>query len=143
MNQINLGMVLLAAILGFAVGMAWYSPFLFGPAWVKLMGKTKKQMQKEMKSKDMKKIFGLTAVLNLFIAYMLGQAIVLLHLHGWAEGAMAGFAIGVGFVSTNAYVESLYAGRPFRLYLINTTHQVAALTVMGIILGIGAPFNPV
>jgi hypothetical protein len=142
MAQISLWMVLLAAVLGFAVGMVWYSPFLFGPAWIKLMGKTKKQMQKEMKSKDMRRIFGLTAGLNLFIAYMLGQAIVLLHLHGWNEGAMVGFSIGVGFVCTNAYIESLYAGKPFRLYLINSTHQLAALIVMGIVLGIGAPINP-
>ena len=46
---INLMAVLLAALISYIIGWAWYSQSLFGKQWMKLTGVTQKDMDKVMK----------------------------------------------------------------------------------------------
>ena len=50
---INFAAVLVAAIVGFIIGILWYGP-LFGKSWMRLMGMTDKQL-KEARQKGMGK----------------------------------------------------------------------------------------
>ena len=44
--EVNYLAVLVAAIVNMVVGALWYSPLLFGKAWMKLTGFNKKQLKK-------------------------------------------------------------------------------------------------
>lgn len=54
---------------------------------------------------------------------------------GLLPGAYVGFYAGVGFVATSFAINDIFESRPKTLWLINATHHVVVLVVMGAILG--------
>ena len=63
----NFYAVLVAALTTLVVGSIWYSPVLFGNAWMKETGLT----EEELKKGSMLKIFGLTFVFSVMFAMIL------------------------------------------------------------------------
>ena len=124
----NILAVLVAALSTFLIGGLWYSPAVFGKAWMKENGFT----EESMKNSNMVKIFGLAFVLGLIaavnLAMFLGQEGTV------ADGAFYGFLAGFGWVATFVGTHYLFERKSFRLFLINAGYSVVALTVMGVII---------
>ena len=72
MENFNLLIIPLAAIVPLLIGAIWYNPAVFGKAWMKASGVTEEQTR----SGNMIKIFGLTYLFGLLGAYMLSFAVV-------------------------------------------------------------------
>lgn len=136
MNTINWAAVLVAGISAFVIGGIWYSPGLFGKAWMKDNNLTEVEIQKENKGK----IFGFTLVFSLLMAVNL--AMFLQDPKGvdcgpkvnisW--GITAGFLAGIWTFCAVA-IHSLFELKSWRLIFINGGYTVVALVLMGAIIG--------
>ena len=128
MEGLNIWAVLVAALSTFLIGGLWYSPAVFGKAWMRENGFT----EESMKGSNMMKIFGLTFFLALIAAINL--AMFLGPEDKPEMGALWGFAAGFGWVATFIGTHYLFERKSFTLFLINAGYSVIALTVMGVIL---------
>ena len=124
----NIWAVLVAALSTFLIGGLWYSPAVFGKAWMRENGFT----EESLKNSNMVKIFGLAFLLGLIAAVNL--AMYMGAEDRPAMGALWGFLAGFGWVATFVGTHYLFERKSFTLFLINAGYSVVALTVMGVIL---------
>lgn len=126
--QLNYFAILVSALSTFLIGGIWYSPALFGKAWMIENGFT----EESLKGSNMVKIFGLSFILGLVaainLAFFIGEESRPL------IGALWGFLAGFGWVATFIGTHYLFERRSFRLFLINAGYSIVALTIMGLIL---------
>lgn len=128
MEQLNIWAVLVAALSTFLIGGLWYSPAVFGKAWMRENGFT----EESMKNANMVKIFGLAFFLALISAINLAM-----YMQGESRpemGALWGFLAGFGWVATFVGTHYLFERKSFTLFLINAGYSVVALTIMGVII---------
>lgn len=127
-SDINWLAVLAAAVSAFVIGGIWYGP-LFGRVWMSANGYT----EQDLATRNMALVFGLSFLLMVAAAVNLemfiGAGATL------AFGSMAGLFAGLGWVATFLGVIYLFEKRSATLWLVNGGYSVAALTVMGGILG--------
>lgn len=126
--ELNYLAILLSALSTFLIGGLWYSPALFGKAWMKENG----FKEEDMKDANMVKIFGLAFVLALISAINL--AMFMGPEKDVTMGAAYGFAAGFGWVATFVGTHYLFERKSFKLFLINAGYSVVALTIMGVII---------
>lgn len=128
MEQLNIWAVLVSALSTFLIGGVWYSPAVFGKAWMKENGFT----EESLKGASMVKIFGLSFILGLIAAINL--AMFMGPENKPEMGALWGFLAGFGWVATFIGTHYLFERRSFRLFLINSGYSIVSLTIMGIII---------
>lgn len=140
MNTINWLAVLVAGISAFVLGGVWYSPALFGKAWMS----ENKLTTEELKRGNTAKIFGWAFVLSLIMAANLGMFLAdspstcpaeCAQKTDIAWGAQAGFLAGLWPFCGLAIV-ALFEHRSARYTFINGGYLVIALTLMGAIIGL-------
>lgn len=125
--------VLVAAVVGMAIGAFWYSPVGFGKAWMKLSGVTEADMQKA-KERGMTKSYALAFMAVLIMAYVTAVIVSLAGALSIFDGAMVGFWIWLGFIATSFVNSVLWEQKPFKLYFINVFHYLVVLKVMGVVI---------
>lgn len=126
--ELNYFAIIVAALSTFMIGGLWYSPAVFGKAWMKENGFT----EEGMKGGNMVKIFGVAFILALISAINL--AMFMGPENDPAMGAMWGLLAGAGWVATFVGTHYLFERRSFKLFLINAGYSIVALTIMGVIL---------
>jgi hypothetical protein len=137
--EVNYLAILVGAIASMVLGALWYSPALFGTAWMKLCGMTQKDLE-EAKKKGMAKSYAINFVAVLLTSYVMAHFV-----QGWFEsqsdysglviGLKTGFWLWLGFFATSMLGMVLWEGRPMKLYLINTSYYLAQLLMLGAIIG--------
>ena len=133
--EINYLAVLVAAIASMALGFLWYGP-LFGNQWKKLMGFTDKSM-KAMKMTPMQAMIG-GFISTLIMSYILAHFVDYAQAATFADGAVAGTWLWLGFIATVQLGSVLWEGKPVKLYAINTLPYLVALIIMRGILAVWA-----
>ena len=93
MQGINWLAIAVAALSSFVLGGLWYSPLLFGKAWMRATGHT----QESLKGGNMGLIFGLSFVLALIAAAVFALFLGPRPAFGFATGA--GVAAGLGWIA--------------------------------------------
>lgn len=140
MSTINWLAVLVAGISAFVLGGVWYSPALFGNAWMKTNNMTVEQVRKG----NQVKIFGWSFVLSLIMAANLAMFLAdspatcpaeCAQKTDLAWGATAGFLAGLWPFCGIAIV-ALFEHRSSRYIFINGGYLLLALTLMGAIIGL-------
>jgi hypothetical protein len=133
LGTINWLAVLVAGISSFVVGGIWYSPGLFGNAWMKDNNFTQDDVKKGNKGK----IFGWTLIFSLLMAANLAMFLVdsTEKKTDISWGTIAGFLAGIWTFCAIA-IHSLFEKKTWRLILINGFYSVVALTLMGAIIGV-------
>ncbi len=126
--EFNYWAILAASLSTFLLGGIWYSPAVFGKAWMKENGFT----EEGMKNSNMFKIFGLAFILAIISAVNL--AMFLGPEKDVVMGAVWGFAAGFGWVATFVGTHYLFERKSFKLFLINAGYSVVALMIMGVII---------
>lgn len=139
MVEINYIAVLVAGIVGIALGWAWYGP-LFGKQWMALSGTSMPQtMTPEMK-RSMNMSYLITFIGSLVMAYVLSHALVFasayLDTRGVSAGLMAGFWNWLGFVAPVMLGMVLWEGKPWKLYFLNVAYYLVTLLIMGVVLAV-------
>lgn len=130
--QVNWIAVLLAFASNAVIGFVWYMPAVLGRRWMAAMAKTEE---------DLKRIEGGAAI---WVPMLLAAAVtnILLALLITSLGldnavAAGGFALAVGLVfrAGGHVIHNSISGRPSALTVIDSSHDVVAMTVAGVILG--------
>ena len=130
MPHINWLAVVTAALSTFALGGLWYSPALFGRAWMSVNHLTSDDLAKS----SMGKIFGLAFVFAVLMAANL--AAFLAEPKTTASwGATAGFLAGFGWVTLGIATISLFERRSGKYVLINGGYMTVSFILMGLIIG--------
>lgn len=132
--DINYLAVLVAAVASFVIGMIWYSPALFGKAWMKAGGMTEKSMKAHKKNMGMKVFVSIVA--SLIMASVLAHFIKYLTATTFAEGMQTGFWLWLGFIATISLGSVLWENKSVKFYLINAGFRLVELLVMGGILAV-------
>jgi hypothetical protein len=128
-SLINWLAVIVAGLSAFAVGGVWYSPPLFGNAWMAGSNLTEEQIKQGNKGK----IFGFTLIFSLIMAMNL--AMFLADAKTTASwGATAGFLAGIWTFCAIA-IHSLFELKSWRHIFINGGYSIVSLTLMGLIIG--------
>lgn len=128
-SEINWLAVIAVTILSFVMGSLWHSKLLFGKAWTE----DAKPVFDKTNKNSMIKLFGLSALYHLIAITALDLFIGLQST--MLIGLMKGFIISVVWISTSIGVTYLFAGRTFRLFLIDAGFYIVFYSIAGLILG--------
>ena len=128
---INWLALIVAAIVKFAIGAAWYSPVVLGKQWMAETGTTQDQFRANMVPALVAEI-----VTDLVIAFFLIYAVRYAGATTLLQGAWIGFLVWLGFMATVSIAQVYYEKRSWRLWSINNGYLVVSLIVMGAILGV-------
>jgi len=121
--------ILLGAIVGGGLGALWYSPVLFGDAWMAELGKTAEELTPSgaaMGGSIFSCLVAATAVEWLATAIDADTALA---------GASLGLLLGLGIVAMTMLSDALFSGWTARLYAIQLGYRAAYLVLMGAISG--------
>jgi uncharacterized membrane protein len=129
MPQINVWAVLVAGLSSMGLGSLWYSPLLFGKAWMRESGVT----EEKARSANMAMVMG-----TAFVLAVIGAAVFAAFLGPDANavfGVSVGFAAGLAWVAGSYGINYLFEQRSFKLFLINGGYHTLQYTLIGLILG--------
>lgn len=123
--------IIIATIVGFGIGMVWYSPYGFGKHWMKIAGSSDK---KKIPKDEMQKLmaFSMTgAVLSSLV-----KAAVLAAFLQWLNPLSLQLSLWyallawLGFMMPITLSPVLFEQKPFQLFLINTGYYLVSILVM-------------
>ena len=126
--------VILGGLSAIAVGIIWYSPFLFGKQWGKALGVSEKEM-----SQDRAKVMPILVIISLLTAYVLSLLTVYFQHYTNDSWVRSGFDTGllawVGLAGTALVAHDVFDPRPKSKLYINLGNRLVTLLVMGLIAG--------
>lgn len=139
--QINYMAVLAATVVNIGIGFSWYGP-LFGKTWMKLIGKTKKELDEESRDK-MPMLFGSMIVTAFLMNFVLAHFIQTgLHFMGVAgagsltDGMMIAGWAWLGFVAATSLGGFTWSGRSLKLYALENANHLVNFLTSGAILAV-------
>ena len=119
-----------AAVVSIIIGSLWYSPLLFGNAWMKSAGVSAKDINKA-KKKGMGKIYLSAFIASLLMAFILANFARFVTSNSFVDGVGLGFWIWLGFVAPILLGSVLWEGKPFNFYAINSLYWLVNLMIAG------------
>jgi hypothetical protein len=131
-SQVNWLAVLLAFIATMVIGFIWYLPAVLGNRWMAAIGKTED---------DLKNIGGGAGIwlpmmaAAAFTVILLAVLIGRLELDNAFAGALFAFVAALVFRAGGHLIHNGFAGRPAAVTLIDSGHDLLAMTVSGAIIG--------
>lgn len=131
-SQINWLAVLLAFLSSMAIGFVWYMPAVLGNRWMAAIGKTEE---------DLKNIGGGPGiwvpmmVAAALTAILLAVLITKLDLDNAVAGGWFALVLALVFRAGGHVIHNGFAGRPAAVTLIDSGHDLVAMTVAGAIIG--------
>ena len=141
MTLAGLLQILIAGIASVLLGWLWYSPYLFGGAWMRMTNITPEMAERGKKRMHLMALIGLVAAM--LIAWVMSYVGILLGVYDWFGAVELGFWCWLGFVAPTMLGIVLWEQKPFRLYLINALYWLASFIVMALILVVGSQmFSP-
>lgn len=157
--EVNFLALLVAALSTFLVGFIWYNPKVFGTIWMNESGMT----EEKAKQGNMIKIFGLTLIYSIIVAFILSPMVIhqmgalamiggpekvnealpsyeaFMNDYGTAfrtfkHGALHGFMTGFLFVLPITAINGLFEQKSWKYMLVTGGYWVISLTIMGAII---------
>jgi hypothetical protein len=128
--------VLVAFLFSFISGAIWFGPKTFYPIWMRARGIASGQLTSQQNKPVI--LFGGTIVGILVQTLTLGFIITSLQKHqadfGLLDGALVGFALGVGIAAFASLSHRLFGGESIKVWIIETANDAINLTVAGVII---------
>ena len=128
---INYLAILVSAVAYMVIGAIWYSPVLFGNAWLKGIGKTKEEVAAQ--SAAWKYVWAL--IMAFIAAYGIARIMLWTGGNSITDGLIIAILAGVCFILTAFTVNDNFEGRSMGLSFINVFFHIVSLAVIGIIIG--------
>jgi hypothetical protein len=157
--EFNFLAIIIAALTSLVVGFVWYNPKVFGTIWMKETGLTQEQLE----NGNMLKIFGLTFVYSLMIAFMMH--VLVIHQMGalgmiggsnfintakpsylafmtdygdafrsFKHGALHGFMSGIFLALPLISINGLFERKSWKYMAISAGYWIIIMTIMGSII---------
>ena len=130
--QINWLAVLLAFVSSMVIGFVWYMPAVLGRRWMQAIGKTEE---------DLKNIEGgagiwlpmmlASALTSILLAVLLSA----LEINTFFAGAFFALIVALVFRAGGHVIHNGFAGRPSAVTVIDSGHDIVAMTIAGAIIG--------
>lgn len=133
--EVNYLAVLVAGIIFQALGAAWYSPALFGTAWMRESGMTDAQLA-AAKAKGMGKTYTIAFIGALITAFVLAHITQAFNARTAFDGAQIGFWMWLGFAAPIQLGSVLWDNKSTKYFAITTGYQLVALVISGALLAI-------
>ena len=132
-SHINIWAVIVSAVAAFVVGGLWYA-VLFGKAWTRLHAFDEAQLKHMEKTQA--QTFGVFFVCDLVTAAVLSLLIAnLVATPSALSGMGVATVLWLGLGATDAAAHNAAHRKPLPAYLIDASHHLAYLVVMGAIIG--------
>lgn len=136
--EINFWAVLLATLSSMVVGSVWYTPRVFGNYWRRVAKVTQGGDAGGFRA-AVKPIL-VTVLVSFVSAWVLaGSAAISQHFYGGnflANTLITAVILWAGFTAARFITHDAFEGRPAGLTVLNCAHELATLTVMGLIIGL-------
>ncbi len=130
--EINFWAVLVCAVASFMVGGVWYG-LVFAKTWVSVHGFSEDQVASMAKKQG--RNFAIFFATDLVMATVISMLAVNLGGASAVQGAALGLLIWVGVSATTVAAKNAACNKSLSAYLIDCGHELAALLVMGAIIG--------
>ncbi len=131
---INYWAILVCGIASMVLGSLWYGP-VFGKLWVKLSGHSPQKDQGGHIH-----LYLLSFLSALVMAYVLAHSIVFaesyMKVSGVSAGLQGGFYNWLGFVVPVTLSTVLWDGKPWKLWVLNSSYYLIQLLIFGVILAL-------
>lgn len=130
---INYLAVIVATVLSMVLGMLWYSPMLFGKAWMKEMGISEEDAKKQ-KEQGMGKFMAIGSAMAFIFAFYLAH-----YIKGGADmGDVIQWGLGLwaGVIVTTHAPDYLWGKRSMKLFMINMLHHGVVIVAVAILLSL-------
>jgi len=128
---VNWWAIIIAAVVKFLIGSAWYAPPVLGRQWQQLSGISQEQVTSGLAPAIVVQIIG-----DLIMAYILALFIAMYGAQDLFTGALVGGMAWLGFIATIMVGSIFYERKPPMLIVINAGYQLIGLVVMGAIIGL-------
>lgn len=120
----------------FVSGAIWFGPKTFYPIWMKARGITSGQLTTQQNKPAL--LFGGTIIGILIQTLTLALIIAGLQNQNSdfsiADGALVGFAVGVGIAAFASLSHRLFGGESVKVWIIETANDAINLTIAGMII---------
>ncbi len=127
LRDVSLWAVLVAGVAHMVTCMVWYTPALFGKAWVELTGKDLKPATRWV---------GAGILAHLGIAFVLATIVRLAGATTVGGGIAVAVLVWAGFVVTLEIGELIWEKIPFRLFALRAANHLVALGIAGTIVAV-------
>ncbi len=141
MENVNWIGILVGALVPMVMGMLWYSPPLFGKAWMKSIGKTEEDLKAGANMPvTLLLAFVFAFLLSFFLYGMLGihDYITALndgegatYAHGFGHGMYHGGFLGALVAAPVLVTNSLFEQRDWTNIIINAAYWILTIALMG------------
>jgi hypothetical protein len=133
---LNLLGVILAFFFSFISGAIWFGPKTFYPVWMKARGNASGQLTTSQNKPAL--LFGGT-IIGVLIQTLTVALVVTSLGHnnanfGVSDGALVGFALGVGIAMFASLSHRLFGGENLKVWIIETANDAINLTIAGAII---------
>ena len=128
-SQLSPVAILISTVASAALGALWYSPVLFGQAWMDALGIGEDDLG------GAGPLIGGSVVTCLVAAITVNALIVMTGITSVAGGLALGAALGFGIVAMTMASDALFSGWSMRLYVIQMSYRALYLVMMGGICG--------
>ncbi len=124
--------IILSVIAIMAIGMAWYSPSLFGRQWL-AMTPFAKMSKKEMQQKA-KLGYMVSLGSGIIMAFIFNAILQTMSVHSAGEACVYGLVLWAGFIATTLANNYAFNQKPLKLFAIDAGYYLASVLATGIIL---------
>lgn len=129
-GNVNVLAVVVSGVAAMVIGFVWFSPPLFEKTWLAEIGRSRDQVAADSPVKYLVGFIG--AVLE---AYILAALLNIMGGPSVSLGVLVAVVIWVSFVATTSASNFAFAGRSFRLWMVENGNHLVTLLAMGVILG--------
>lgn len=134
-TKLNYLAIFVATLIMYVLGALWYSPVMFGKAWMELNGITDAVMTEASPLK----MYLTPLVAYLIACYVLAHAVAYAGAKTAATGALVGFWNWLGFVAAVTFVADSLSNKPLSLWLINAGYNLVGFLIAGVLLALWQP----
>ena len=124
--NVNIISIIVATIVSMFIGMVWYGP-LFGKVWMKLVGMSKKEIEKAKKS-------GMAGISTLLFVYVFSILLKNLAITDLLSGLLWAILLWLGFVCTTLLQPILWENKSPKLFFLNSFHKLVEIIFITLIL---------
>jgi hypothetical protein len=134
LGQLNWLAVIVAAVVYFVIGAAWFAPAVFGRPWMAAIGFDDSRPRPEMNPMS----YAGPAAFYLIASIATGLLAAATGTDTLGEGAILGLVVGVGYALVVTATDAVFdpnKPRPWTWFAISGAYHVVSLVIVGMIIG--------
>ena len=135
MGNIDYFIVLIASLVNIGIGALWYSPYLFGKHWARLLGvNLDDNVQMEKMRKSAKYAYVIVFINTFIMGITLASILYNLSVETTGKAIWWALVLWAGFIVTTSLTNNMFTKRPKKVWLIDVCYHAVAFIAMAVIL---------